>query len=362
MVKKYPQWIEEYTYAYHNGFAHVVPCSLGPIDAYAVLGFLNGEFLAKLHKAIVVMKKKNLPITEIVKSFPSPSGFRMAIYFAMVEYQYSNDKNKIQFRETLDFLLEVLRRIAKEDMFVYESNIVHTSKEIKGILDNTPWVNGEPVVARELGKLYSSLAALVFALYCDYFPQESHEIYGPYDVSEKFGKSTTLVVKHFPKIRPVELWPDIAELKHVEVKLFQVYKDVSFKCELMGMHSIYGGSLINNLVAYAISIDGIFVSDPQEIKRLSEYFAEIATKQSMVYEGMSKEELKKKVLEWLCYQFVYFFPLADMDWKPTQMMLDAVKDKEVAERFVLTQAPTYEEYSTSPDFEVYWLKDLYLST
>lgn len=358
---KYPQWIDEFTRAFHNGFAHIIPCSWGPVDAYAVLGFLNGTFLSRLHKAVVVIKRQKIPVAEVAKCFPSPSGLRIAIYWTMIEYQFSNPKNKSQFKEILDFLLEVLRFLVKKDVFAYESNIVHTSKEINDILRNTPWSNGNPMVARELGKLYNSLAALVFALYRDFFPQDSNEIYGPYNAAPKFGRDTILVIKHFPKIRPAELWPEIAELKYSEVKTFQVYKNISFRCELVGMHSIYEGNLINNLVAYAVLADGKFVDDPREIKKLSEYFAEIATKQSLAYETLSKEELKKKVLEWYCYQFVYLFRLANIDWRPTKSMLEAVKDKKVADRFELTQAPTYEEYATSPDFEVYWLKDLYQS-
>lgn len=357
--KNYPNWIDEYTKAFYNGFLHMTPCSWGPMDFYAILGFLNGAFISKLHEAIIRIKQQNIPIAEVAKSFTSPSGFRISIYYAIIEYQFSNPKNKEQFKESLDFLLDILRCLIKKDVFAYESNIAHTQREIATILDIVPWTVGNPIEARELGKLYNSLASLVFALYRDFFPQDSNEIYGPYDVSAKFGNGAMLVIKHFSKIRPVELWPQMGEEKYSEVKIFQVYKNVIFKCELIGMHSIYDGDLINNLVAYAVMVDGKFVNNTSEIKRLRDYFAEIAIEQSAIYRGLSREELKRKFLEWYCYQFVNFFKLANMDWIPTQQMLEAVKGKEVADRFELVNTPTYEEYATSLDFEVYWLKDLY---
>lgn len=359
--EKYPKWIDEFTHAFHNGIAHMTPCSWGPVDGYAVFGFLNGTFLSKLHKAIIVIKQQNIRISEVAKCFPSPSGLRIGIYWLMVEYEFSNPKDKGQFREVLEVLLEVLRFLVKRDIFAYESNIVHEPNEIDGVLRHTPWSKGDAITARELGKLYNSLAALVFALYRDFFPQDSHEIYGPYDASATFGEDAMLLVKHFPKIRPVELWPEISAFNCSDVKIFQVYKHVSFRCELVGMHSMYEGDLMNGLVAYAVSIDGAFVNDPQEIKKRGEYIAEIATKQSLVYEMLSKEELKKKMLEWYCYQFVYFFQLANLDWRPTKSMLEAVKGKAVADRFESTESPTYEEFANSPDFEPYWLKDLYQS-
>lgn len=357
--QKYPKWIDEWTRAFHNGFMNMVPLSWGPVDLPALLGYLNGVFLSKIYNAIVNIKNKNIPLKKVAKTFPSPSGLRVAIFWLVLEYQLSEPKNKKQFRETIEYFIAILQLLVKEDLFAYKSNIVHTKKEVEEILATTPWQKGNPEEAKELGKLYNSLATLVFALYKDFFPQDSHEIYGPYDASSKFGKNAILLIKHFPKIKPVELWPEMKDLKNSKIKIFQVYRDIKFRCETVGMHSIYEGDLINNLISWAVMADGEFISDISKIKKMSSYFAEVAMKQSIVYDNMSKEELKQKALEWLCYQFVYFFQLAGMDWRPTSEMIEAVKDKEIAERFELDTAPTYKEYTTSPDFEVYWLKDLY---
>lgn len=356
----YPKWIDEYAKAWHNAFSNMVPASWGPLDEFAVMGSLDGTFLSKLYEAVLKIKERKMALSEVAKCFLSPSSLRAAIYWTMVEYQGSNPKNKNQYKEIIEYLVEVLKYLVKEDLFAYKSNIVHSGDEIDKILVSTKWAEATPQIAKELGKLYTSLSGLINALYRDFFPSDANETYGPYDVSSKFGKGAILIIKHFPrKMRPVELWDNVEEFKHSDVKIFQVYKNISFKCEAIGMHSIYEGDVINNLVSYAVMVDGEYQNDIEEVKKLYNYFAELAAKRSTVYDSMSRDDLKKKVLQWDCYQFIDFFKLARMDWRPTDQMWNAVKDINVADRSEIDTFPSFEEYIKSPDYEVYWLKDLY---
>lgn len=356
---KYPKWIDEYSKAFHNAFKNMIPGSWGPLDIFVVIGFLNGSFFSRLHEAITKIKEQNISIEEVAKSFSCSSALRMAVFWVILEYQFSDPKNKSQCREVVDFLMEALEQSMQKDLFAYESNVAHSQEEIEKILKTVSWADGDPKIARELGKLYNSLASLSFALYRDFFPEESNEVYGPYDPSSKFGPNTLLVIKHFPKIKAVELWPQMKDLKNSDIKIFQVFENVSYKCEAIGMHSLYEGDLINGLRKYAVVVDGEYQNDIEKIKELSDYYAEVATKQSQAYNDLSKEELKEKVLEWYSYKFFNFFNLIGMDWRPTKEMLDSVKDKDVAERFELTEFPSYEEYVKDPMFEVYWMKELY---
>lgn len=357
--KDYPKWIDEYAKSFHHAFANMVPGSWGPLDGFSVFALLNGAFLSKIHHAIRNVKNQKISLDIIAKSFSCPSTLRVAFYFLIWEYQNRESKNKEQFREIADFFVTILRYMTKSDTFAYESNIVHSPREVEKMLDGINWNSAEAGTAREIGKLYNSLSSLVFALYRDYFPQDSHEIYGPYDASKKFGPDTIMLIKHFPKIKPIEVWPDTVAFKHKDVKILQIYRGVTFKCEAVGMHSIYEGDLINGLADYAVLVDGKYQNDPRDIKTLSDYFAEIATKQSLVYEIMSKEELKHKFLEWESYQYFDFFKLANIDWRPSESMVNAVQGKNVPLRFELEQFPSFEEFSMSQNFEVYWLKDLY---
>lgn len=359
MARKYPKWIDEYTKSIHHAFLRMIPCSWGPLNLMQFCALLNGVFLDRLFKAMKVIKAENISKDKLAQSFSSPSALRGAIMFLSWEYQFCRVKKRKEAKELFNFLIKILQRQAKQDLYAYKSNIIHSPSDINNILDKTHWRKATPDLARELGKLYNSLSSMVYALYRDFFPQDSCDIYGPYQATNKFGPNTILIIKHFSKIRPVELWPGIAKFKYKDVKIFQVYKKVKFRCEVIGMHSVYEGDLINNLVAYDVEIDGEPQNNPKKIKSTSEYIAKIATKQSIVYDKMSKEDLKSLFLKWSCYQFIIFFKLAGMDWHPTKEMKETVKGKRIADRLNINGFPSIKEFTTSPKFEIYWLKDLY---
>lgn len=359
MDRQYPKWIDEYTKAIHQAFSNMLPCGWGPINVIEVVSCLNGSLVAKVYEAIVKLKGKGVQAAEVAQTFSNPSTFRTAIWYLSQDYAGADPKPKQQAREVLDFLVEALQSWVKEDLFAMEKNVAHSQEEIDQILEETKWQGGNPKDARELGKLYNSVASLAFALYRDFFPQEAHEIYGPYDVSSMFGDNTILVMKHFPKIKPTELWPQVADFQYEDVKILQVFRNVKFQCEVIGMHSIYEGDLMNGLVKYAVVANGKPIAELEDIKELNHHFEQLATEQSQMYDDMSHDELVNKALEWLCYQFVNMFKLAKMDWRPTEQMQRAVKGKKISHRHEEEEFPSYDEFVSSKEFEVYWLRKLY---
>lgn len=358
--ENYPKWIDDYAKAFHQAFSNMVPLYVGSIDVFYIAGLLGGTFLARVYEAIKIIKNKNYSLAEIAKSFATLATLRTQIYWLMLEFLGAkNTADRRALRESIDFFAEILYFAAKKDAFGYDSSIRHSQAEIDSLLRNLNFENGNPEVARELGKLYNSLVSLVFALYDDFLPQDSHEVYGPYDTSKFYGPGTFLLIKDFPKIRPVDLWPGIGELKYKQAKIHQVYKDIKFRCELIGMHSVYEGDPVSNLKFYYVAVDGKAVNEKEKIKELTNYFSDESIKQAQVLARLSQEQLKLKGLEWLMYQLKDFFKLADMDWRPTEEMWQRIKDKDIPKKFDLPQFPSYEEFVDSQEYEVYWLKDLY---
>ena len=354
---KYPKWIDDFAKSIHNSVTNAIPASWSTPDCFKLVSYLNGSFLEKIYQAITIIKEKNYSKRKIAKSFSCPSILRWTLWLFALEYQHTQSKNKVQFKEITEFFVDILNYIMQKDIFSRRSNIAHNSEEIEEILKTTPWIIANPQITREAGKLYTSSAALVFALYRDFFPQDSHEVYGPYNAENKFGENAILIIKHFPKIHPSELWPELNH-KYKDVKIFHIMKDVKFKCDIIGMHTIYKGDIINNTLAFAVMINGKFITI-DEIKLASQEIAQIATDQFQVYDFMSSGQIKEKLLEWECYQFVDFFKLANMDWRPTKEMLEAIKNKEIPNKCKLEEFPDLEEYLKSPKYEIYWLKDLY---
>jgi len=355
----YPKWIDEHAAALHKAFSNMVPTNWGPVDYKEFIGCLNGTFIAKVAEAIKKIQDQGISIEQVADSFPSKSTLRVAIYYLMVEYQHSEPKPAEEFKAVVEYLAKVLDHMFIVDVWAKEKNIAHTDEEVADLLAATQWQDGTPETARELGKLHNSLSAHAYALYRDYFVMLMIEIYGPYDTSYKFGNNTILLIKDYVQIKPVELWPATKSLEHEQITIMPIYRDVKFECEWIGMHSLYEGDLMSGLVAYAVLVDGEPVTSLDKIKELSDYYAEYATKFAQVYESMTKQELIVKSLEWECYQFFNMFKLANMDWRPTNEMLNAFAGKEIGDRTIYDTFPDYEEYVSSPDYEVYWLKKMY---
>lgn len=355
MSQNYPQWIDEYAKATHKAFIGMVPSSWGPVDGFAVQKVLANVFIDRMYESISKAIEKNLSFEEVAKTFPSPSTLRASLFTSLfTAYQFAEPKPKEKMRAIVDFSIKLLSQVFKEDIWAYKSNIIHTSKDIEGIISNIPWKDGSPEKAKMLGKLYSTMDAYSHAVYRDFFPQEVHDIYGPYQLNE----SEILLIKHFPKIYAPELWSDLKDIKYRDIKIFQIYKDVNFECELIGMHSRYQGDLINGLQKYVVQVDGKFISD-EETESVRKYFEEVSIKQFEIYSKMTFEELKQKHLDWLMYQYFDFFNLVGLDWHPTKEMREIVSKADISERCIIETFPNYETYINSKDYEVCWLKDLY---
>ena len=327
----YPQWIDEYAASVHHAFTNMVPASWAP-DGFAVFRMLDGTFLDKLHTAVVAAKQQHIPIVEIIKCFPSPSSFRCAFAFEMWEYQYASIKNTFAQKETFDYLYSIVGQMFTSDWWGYKSNLVHTEGELAVLFGSSAWSIADRAAAQELGKLYASASALVYSLYGDFFPQDSADIYGPYDASKEYGAGAILVIKHFPKLKPAGLWDHLENTAYSDVKVMQVYQGVSFSSEFIGMHSRYDGDIMEGLRAYRVIVDGRELTTIEEIRAVRNAIAEAAARQSVIRGQMSSEDIKNKFITWLAYQYKDFFECVGIDWHPTERMRQMIAGKEIPEK------------------------------
>ena len=357
--RKHPAWIGEYTKSMHQAFVGMTPADWGPLDFNACFRHLNASFIEKLHEAVAILKRKKTDPGAVAARFRSPSGFRAVFYFAVSEYAFSDHSMRTEAREVFDFFNELLKRIFKKDMWAYRQNIVHAEADIARIIDRVPWSDGNPGSAGSIARLGNSASALSYALYRDYYVAESQEVYGPYDVSSEFGRGAVLVIKHYPKLRPVGLWPHTRAFKHEDIKLYLVYKGVKMTCEFIGMHTRYEGDVMKGLKKYAVEIDGKFYRDPKKIKEKTGYVGDLAIQQWSRYEKLSKERLKMLFLDWMCWSCRPLFELAGTSTRPTPKMIRNLKGKRVADRIRMPAMMPYKKYLESREWEAYWLRDLY---
>ncbi len=359
MRKKYPAWIDAYSRSIHQAYVGMTPAQWGPIDFFASYRALNGAFIKKLYEAVTILKAKEVPIEKIARSFLTPSAFRAAFYFAVYEYGSSDHSKSKEAKEVFDFFDVILRSLFKKDIWASKSNCIHSKSEIDRIIRRISWSEGDPDAARAVARLGNSASALAYALYRDYYVTEAQEVYGPYDVSKQFGEGHILIIKHYPKLRPVELWPHARSFRHSDIKLYLVYKNVSMTCEFIGMHTLYKGDLIEGLQRYAVEIDGVFCKDAKKIERETDYLGRLAIAQWRQYEKMSKTDLKMKFLEWMCYSCQPLFKLARTDRVPSLEMIRNLRRAKIGDCVVLGPFPSYRRYLKSRNWEAYWLRKLY---
>lgn len=359
---EYPAWIDEYARSLHPAFSHMVPADWGPLDFFACWKHLNGTFIDKLHPAIVELKRRGVPLIDVAHAFPSPSSFRACIFFLFLEYQQSDHMRKVQAREVFDYLDTVLRTMFIRDAWCARENIVHTDAQIDTILDRVQPQNAAPEQARIIGRLGNAASAMSYCLYRDFWMSESFDVFGPYDVSGRFGSGHTLVIRSYPKLRPIALWPRTGDLTCNDVTLYLVYENVPMTCEFIGAHTQYQGDTIAGLRKWAIEVDGTPMTDIADAKHLMDYLGRKAVEYWAFYDGMLRDNLQEKFLEWMGYAFKPLFDMVDMDWQPTSEMRAALIGKEVPERLIMPSFPDFDEFCSSPEWEVYWLKNLYSMT
>ena len=359
-MNNYPPWIDDYVATVHNAFVGMVPSSWSSLDFWAELHLFDGMFIARLHKAVVKLQAAGRTPLEVAHTFSNPSTIRSALYFLAVEYQLSDHSLQQEFREVAECLVAALTAWVPEDTFALSTNKPYTPEHVKTFLTTVPFQKGEVAAARELGRLFTACASLAFALYRDFFPQEANDVYGPYDVSDTYGPGAMLLIKHFPKIKPVGLWPQSVSFTYEDIKLYQIYTNVTFRCDWIGMHSVYQGDLIQNLVAWAVEANSTFVTDLAEVKAVRNTIEETVLAQMPAYDPMTGQDWLQLGLRWDCWQFNTFFELAGMDWEPTQEMKEKLRGKDAKMGASMDSYPSLQEYAKDPNYEAYWLKSLYV--
>lgn len=364
MKRKYPKWIDEYTGSIQRLFQGMDLRTLEPLDCFHFHPLYSDLWLEYIHQAISKFKEKKLPFSQAAKTLPNPSSVRAVIEFLVMHYNnLVKDKKEIdkkKIRKIFDFFVRVLRAKNKKDIFAFQENIGHSEKEIKSLIKKIKWQKGTPEISRSLGKLYLGASSLINGLMSDWCTDNGIEIWGPYDLSKDYGTDTILVIREFPRLKPVNLWPQAKKYKYKEIKIYTIYQKVKLRIEFVGCHSVFNGNLVKNLLHYALTVDGKFVSRLKEIEMLSCYLIKLAQVQYRRVKKLNFEALKQKIITQEFYQLKDFFQLVGVDFKPPSLFKQRLKGKKLLKgRYPLktTKMPLKE---VNRHFGIDNLKRLYL--
>lgn len=299
--------------------------TFAPMSNFMFHPLFAKEWVEKIEDLMIKVKKQKISIKKLAKNISGPSNLRVQIFFLLLDLKCAKIKKNRRNR-IANFVLSILKHLAVRDKYGITSNIMHTKQEIKKILKN---INnkGKPNISKLLGRLYSAAYHLTNGLYTDFYTDFGVECFGQY----RLNKNHILVIRKFNDLRPKELWHN-GNSPCKKLTIYTIYKNVEFTCDAISVHSLFKGDHINNLVAWCVQIDGIFENSIDKLGQLTDKLEKESIIQWKRITSLNFEGLKEKGLYLRCYTFKGLFNIANIDWKPTIDMINAVKHKPFADK------------------------------
>ncbi|MBI5035748.1 hypothetical protein HZC09_00240 [Candidatus Micrarchaeota archaeon] len=168
---------------------------------------------------------------------------------------------------------------------------------------------------------------------------KSIENYGPYQL----GGNRILVIRDVKFLKPIDIWPQSAEVAADNLVSYSIYEGVSFSCDLIPCHSILTGDTINGLKQWRLEKDGNEVTSLEEVKKISENLAKKSSEQWVELTGLPETKLIEKAVWVRCFVYKTLCDAAGIDWKPTKELLEAPEGKTLAQGYATWKPPENEK-------------------
>lgn len=318
-------WIDEFIRGQFIALGSMDLVTLRPFSHVEFHPLFAKEWIDYLKELISAAEKKNIPPKTLASAMP-PSEILCQMLFLSTDLKLARIPKEERVK-IFAFFQALIDSLGKKDPFnIQGSYILHSQKEIDEILSRQ-FQKGTEDAARQLGRMFMAGYHLVNGLWSDIYTDNGAENYGAYDVSRRYGDGAVLVIKHLKNLRPVELWPERKGVKHEDVRIYCVYKNVKFSTDLISCHTVYEGDVIQGLVGWRVEADGKQVTSLSEIETMEQNFQEHAVPQWNMLIGLPFEELKQAGLKMRCSVFRKMREMAGLDWKPSTAMQEAVRNK-----------------------------------
>lgn len=326
-----PAWIDDFARSSYQLFYHHDPKSHQVFNVFGLYDYYDKLWIDRLYHTIVKWNKSGASIARIAKHMPNPSSCRFVFITICMHMKNGKITDKEKVRTICDFFYKVIKfKTSGKDVFAYDSNRMHTHREINSLLKKTKWIGGTEDVAREIGKLNVGCGTMVHTLYSDWMTDYSYEIYGPYDVSKHFGEKSILLMRDFEDLKP-DYWPSKKKFKYESIRVLTVYRNLTCKIAFVGCHSTYSGSLIPHLSKYALFADGKPIRGFEGLKKLAGHYLLKAQSTFAEYQKLGFEKQKRLYFFQEAYNLKSFFEGVGVEWRPPKAFFEAVKGKALLE-------------------------------
>jgi phosphohistidine swiveling domain-containing protein len=323
-------WIDEHSESFLNTVGAMDMGTIKPYDWYQFHPLFIKEWLAYVEKMIDTYHKKKLSPSDLFSHpfdlFPP----RDCILFSLLDVKTTRLPKEKRLK-IANFYNEVAAARYKKDKYgLGRTSSVFTQSEAEKLMEKIPFNEPNPEITRELGNIFSACYNLQDGLYLDFYMGYGAEYLGPFSAVKKFGKGAILVIRHFPDLKPLDVWPEFTKGPAKSLRIYSIYQNVSFQTDLFTCHGVFTGDTRNGLVKWALELDGKFISDPKKVEKISNQLGELSKNQWEKLTSQDFETIKQTGLWVRCYTHKPIMDKLGLDWKPTPAMQNAVKGKKFA--------------------------------
>jgi hypothetical protein len=355
--KNYPKWIDGYAKTVYELVRDHDPGAHLPFNGFNFYPLFDKLWIDKIYQAITKFNKLNIPTKEIISFLPTHSSLKFNLLEIIVDLKTSDmDFEKARFM--IDFFIKAIQERAINKNLWWENNLIREYKNIIKIAEDKKFVKANRDLSLEVAKIVVGCVSLVHGLYNDFCMDFGYDVFGPYNALEKYGANSSLFVRQLFDLKPIELWPEFNNFPYKKIKIYTIYKNVEIDSHYLGSHLVYKQNLVDNLSHFQMEIEGKLFSSLDELKKIREIIFERAGRHYTEYKNLGFEKQKSIWLWQLCYQFKEFFNRLGLDWKPSEEIISAVKNKELVDN-ISNYNTSYKVFREK--FGINYLKNIYSS-
>lgn len=297
----------------------------GGFNYYGFWPYYSKEFLDRLWQAYEKAQEKKLAPIDLTKCFLGPLFLRqeiIGIFFFAKSCNYDPRKTL----KLATWYKDILVAKCTEDPYGTNSVKILTHDDVAYLMKMFPFRHIEQSEAREAAKLIHACEALSWSYYFDWNYWQCFEAYGPY----KLPNNHTLLLRAFTDFAPGEVWQHAVSFEPSTIYVYTVYKDVDVKLDFWS-HVNTRDNLPQKMTKLLVLEHGRIIDNQEQLTALRQKMEVAAVMQGKRFQELNFEELKQKEIQTKYYTYRDLFNTLELNWRPTQEVLDKVKGKPLLE-------------------------------
>ncbi len=314
--------IDNFIRAIEESFSGLNPKTFWPLNGGQIDAYFDVDEALDMYYRLNKLKE-NLSVKEIADLMPQADIIRIFIENnAIIGLKVAKKLGiaNISTEEIVNyvlFLFEILEYKVNNDIFCLDGkNLILNENEISQLIKETEWDKPNSNEEKKQVAFLTVMANnLCYTIYYDIFMTGGFYLHGPYDVSDKFGDGTILVIRDFHDLNPKEIWPDL-EMPYNKLRICAIYKNLDLKINFVN-HPVTKDSIGDKLIAYKIYLDDKEISI-NDIDNIIELFQKVSSQQTKRINSLGDLDKVRKGIEIAFYLFRNLRIYMDGNWKPSR--------------------------------------------